>query len=316
MKAFETAPWIAMEPDSEVARMPEIVNEKGYIKNSEGIRIYFEDVGPLNERPPLVFLYGLVCSKEHWTHQLNYFKPNYRTIWSDYRGHHNSDFPNDAKSIVRRQFVEDILTVLDHRKIDRAVLLGHSLGVQVALEFFKQYPDRVQALILANGTAGNACESILNTNITDMILDPTIKVGNLFPNAFEWAYDKLGHHPLLTPLTEKLLLLTGFHPTLIDPKEVKNYAKVAASFSWDILSRLLSDMRSFDGLSWIHEIHVPTLILGGKQDLIVPPKNQEIMHQLIPNSRLVLVPSGSHCPQMDRPGYVNQAIAEFLEELS
>ncbi len=58
---------------------------------------------------------------------------------------------------------------------------------------------------------------------------------------------------------------------------------------------------SLRGAHWLHDIKQPTLIISGEIDLITPPINQEIMHQLMTNSTLLKVPSGSHCAQMDLP---------------
>jgi pimeloyl-ACP methyl ester carboxylesterase len=233
----------------------------------------------------------------------------------DYRGHHNSDMPDDQDTVNRKQFAKDLSELLEYKNIKKVILVGHSLGAQVSLEFVKKNPEMVKALILAHGTAGNPCETIFRSNISEVIFDPLRKVTGFFPNTVEKLWKAGGQSKLMQPVTLKFVHYSGFHPTLIDPTEVKDYVKVAGTFSWKLFTQLLNEMRSFRGVEWLHEVNQPTMIISGDMDFITPPINQEIMHQLMPNSKLLNVPSGSHCAQMDRPGFVNRAIKEFLNSL-
>ncbi|MGZ3688862.1 MAG: alpha/beta fold hydrolase, partial [Bdellovibrionota bacterium] len=83
-----------------------------------------------------------------------------------------------------------------------------------------------------------------------------------------------------------------------------------------ILLNLIQNYDQYDATAWLHTVHVPTLILSGDQDNIIPLEQQELMHQLIPDSRLEIIKHGSHCPQMDLPDLVNMKIERFLNELN
>ena len=80
----------------------------------------------------------------------------------------------------------------------------------------------------------------------------------------------------------------------------------------DVTLRLLSDYEHYDALSWLHRVDVPTLIIAGENDKVIPKESQELMHQVIAGSRFALIRNGSHCPQMDIPELVNAVIERFL----
>jgi pimeloyl-ACP methyl ester carboxylesterase len=81
-----------------------------------------------------------------------------------------------------------------------------------------------------------------------------------------------------------------------------------------ITLQLLKDYENYDATPWLHKIDVPTLVVAGENDLIIPREAQEVMRQLIPGSRFELIRNGSHCPQMDIPELVNIIIERFLRD--
>jgi pimeloyl-ACP methyl ester carboxylesterase len=82
------------------------------------------------------------------------------------------------------------------------------------------------------------------------------------------------------------------------------------------LIQLIENYETYDATAWLHTIQVPTLIIGGEHDNLIPLRQQELMHQLIPKSQLEVISHGSHCPQMDLPDLVNLRIEKFLSEIN
>jgi alpha-beta hydrolase superfamily lysophospholipase len=109
----------------------------GYFNSFDGTKLFYSVEG---SGPPLVFCYGLVCSSLHWTYQIDYFQSRYRAIWFDYRGHHNSEVPKDLGSLTLPNMARDLGILLDELKIEDAVFLGHSMGVNTVLELYRQQP--------------------------------------------------------------------------------------------------------------------------------------------------------------------------------
>lgn len=281
----------------------------GYVKAFDETKIFYSIEG---KGPPLVFCYGLVCSSLHWTYQIEYFQKSHQAIWFDYRGHHNSEIPKDLSSLTLGNMARDLGSLLDELNIREAVLLGHSMGVNTVLEFYRQQPHRVKGMILANGTAKPPLETLFRNNALQAVFKLIKAVHDKSPDMVDmlWKLQK-GN-----PLTRTLVALGGFNPHLTPQEDIALYTDQVAEMDPAVFLQLIQNYDSYDATAWLHTIQAPTLIIAGEQDNVIPIEQQELMRQLIPNSRLERVPHGSHCPQMDLPDLVNLHIEKFLAELS
>ena len=277
----------------------------GFFRTFDGTKLFYSIEG---KGRPMVFCYGLVCSSLHWTYQIEYFQRNNQAIWFDYRGHQNSEVPKDLKSLTIQNIAKDLGKLLDELKIEKPIILGHSMGVNVVLDFYRQHPDRVAAMVLANGTAKRPLETIFRNNASLGFFHILKKAYNTSPRLFSrlWNLQK-GN-----PLSRTLVALGGFNPYLTPREDIDRYIDEVEKTDPGILLRLLDSYQAYDATPWLHTIQVPTLILAGEQDRITPLEQQELMHQLIPGSELEVVHHGSHCPQMDLPELVNVKIENFL----
>lgn len=280
----------------------------GYVKSFDGTRLFYSVEG---QGKPLIFCYGLVCSSLHWTYQIEHFRKNYQTIWFDYRGHQNSDVPRDMSSLTLDTFAKDLGAVMDELKIPEAVILGHSMGVNVVLEYFHQQPKRVKAMVLANGTPQRPLETLFRNNALQAGFQLLRKAYNKSPELVSllWKLQK-GN-----PIARTLVKMGGFNPNLTPKEDIDLYVDQVAEMDPAILLNLIENYDRADAVSWLHTVDVPTLLIAGEQDNITPIEQQELMHQLIPTSQLERIRHGSHCPQMDLPELVSLKIERFLAEI-
>ncbi len=282
--------------------------KNGYVKGFDGTKLFYSTEG---SGKPLVFCYGLVCSSLHWTYQIEHFQQNYQTIWFDYRGHHNSETPKDLSSLTLANIAQDLKTALDELEIDDAVLLGHSMGVNVVLEFYRQNPSRVAAMVLANGTSKRPLETLFRHNTFEAFFKLLRKLHDKSPGLVKaiWRSQK-GN-----PLSRTLVTLGGFNPHLTPQADIELYVNQIAEMDPVILLNLIANYDSVDATPWLHTIDCPTFILSGEEDKIIPIEQQELMHQLIPSSQFEAIRHGSHCPQMDLPELVNMKIEKFFKSI-
>lgn len=281
----------------------------GYVKSFDGTKLFYSIEG---KGKPLIFCYGLVCSSLHWTYQIEHFQQDYKAIWFDYRGHQNSEAPKNLDSLTLENIASDLGVILDELNIDDAVLLGHSMGVNVVLEFYRQQPKRVAGMVLANGTAQRPLETLFRHNalqagfkILKKLYEKSPELVSLF-----WKSQK-GN-----PFARSLVSLGGFNPHLTPKEDIELYIDQVADTDPAILIHLIENYDAYDANAWLHTVQTPTLIISGEQDRLIPIEQQELMHQLIPNSRLEMIRHGSHCPQMDLPDLVNLKIENFLKEIN
>jgi non-heme chloroperoxidase len=280
----------------------------GFVKSFDGTRIFYCIEG---KGKPLIFCYGLVCSSLHWTYQIDYFKNSYQTVWFDYRGHQNSEIPKDPESLTIENTARDLGVVLDTLKLDDVILLGHSMGVNIVLEFYRQQPDRVAAMVLANGTAQRPLETFFGTNL----MQPGFQI---LRSIYEKAPDlvkSLWKSQKGNPLAKLVVTLGGFNPHLTPQADIALYVDQVADMDPSILLQLIRHYETYDATPWLHTVKAPTLIIAGEHDRLIPLEQQELMHQLIPNSEIEVVRHGSHCPQMDFPDQLNARIEHFIKSI-
>lgn len=285
--------------------------EHGYFRTHDGVRIYYEVEGPAGA-PPLLFCYGLVCSKLQWKYQMESFRETHRVIYMDYRGHGQSGRPEDATSVTIENCARDLKELLDELQIDKVPVLGHSLGVNIILDLFRIAPQRVASLVLANGTPKDPFETMFHHNFLQVLFPAVQMAHGLFPNALQKFWSTQGTNPI----NQEFIARAGFNPKYAKREDINEYLRLTSKVDLDIFMNLIGDFIRYDATHWLHEVKVPTLVIAGENDLITPPLNQRIFAQLIPGAEFKIIPEGSHCPQMEKPAAVNAILAEFLSRTS
>lgn len=283
------------------------VMEQGYFRTRDGVRLYYSAEGP-KEGPPLIFCYGLVCSKLQWKYQMDHFRKTHRVYYMDYRGHGQSARPEDAGTVTIENLARDLLEFMDELKIPAATVLGHSLGVNIVLDLYRIAPKRVRALVLANGTPKDPFETMFHHNFLQVAF-PAIRMAHgLFPNFLQKFWQSQGSNPI----NQEFIALAGFNPKYAKREDINEYLRLTATVDLDIFLNLLDDFMKTDATHWLHEVKAPTLVIAGERDRITPLKNQRVFAQLIPNAELSVIEEGSHCPQMEKSELVNNLIGNFL----
>ncbi len=261
--------------------------QNGFITNRDA-RIYYEVYG---DGPPFCLINGLGLDGWFWEKQLPAFSRTFTTIIVDNRGAGRSDKPPGPYTIP--MMAGDILTVLESLKIESANILGFSLGSRIAREIALSSPAMVKQLILAASSPGYK-ERIEMTSATRQLL--ATRDGDPF---------QLFRKKLALAFTEEYLAamdLDAYIAFRIKNRQPQDAfeAQVAAGISYDRSDELA-------------EITQQCYILAGGDDPVTVPENAEILHKLIPNSKLKIYPKLRHQFLVEDAATVNQDILAFLE---
>ena len=262
--------------------------------NVNGINVYYEVHG---QGEPLVLIQGFGGGHEGWFFQTRAFKKHYRVITFDNRGIGKTDKSSGPYTI--KTMADDAIGLMDYLGVDKAHILGASLGGMVALEIAIGYPERVSKLVLA-------CTSTGEGEITDihpeMLRAIGIKEGSTevdfrsvdFVKAMSaiisLAFNKRLYRMLLLPISKVHMKLGGVGGHLEQMEAVAGHS---------IIDRL-------------HLIEAPTLVITGMEDRIVSPHSSEVIESQIPNAKLVKVEGGSHAFFMEMRGRFNRDVLDFL----
>jgi 3-oxoadipate enol-lactonase len=250
------------------------------------VRIAYEVRG---SGDPLLLMHGLGYGRWGWEPVLDAFADEFRTLFYDNRGIGDSDVPPGP--YTARQLAEDAVAVLDAEGIERAEVVGTSLGGMAAQELAIGFPERVSRLVLACTTPGGLSAHPMPQQTVDLMLSaptlpPDVALRRFVENALApGAPDEL---------VERILTLRFANP--FDPKGW--HAQAAAGVTFDALDRL-------------SQIEAPTLVVTGTEDVVVDPRNSELLAERIAGARLERVPGG-HLFFWEDPMRFVAVVREFL----
>src|SRR5207253_438622 len=179
----------------------------------------------------------------------------------------------------------------------RAVFLGHSMGVQVALEYHRRHPEDVEALVLMCGSHGLPLDTFHDSTVLKRVFPALLAAAERWPDAMkafwkllvpsEFAYQVATH----LEVNGKLVRRPDFEP----------YFRHLASMDVRVFLGMLKEASEHSAWDHLPDIDVPTLIVAGTQDTFTPYWLSEEMHQRIPGSDLLTVPGGTHVAPIEQP---------------
>ena len=279
-------------------------------KSFDDTQIWYRRIG--TQDPTLVLCDGVGCAGFIWKYLIPHFEKNNRIVHFNYRGHGKSAPPQNLDNLGIEECAEDLLYVLNDSKINSpVVLIGHSMGVQVVLEFYHRYPERVQALIPLTGSYGRALDHIhdmgLFKQVVALLKLANSKLGGIFTELWRrLVYSEFSFfYATKFEINEKLVKREDFFP----------YLEHLGKMDPTIFLRLLDGASRHTAEPYLSEIKVPTLIVASEQDRFTPYWLSRRMHAMIPGATLLTLPLGSHTGPIEHPELTNLRIEKFLSEL-
>jgi len=267
----------------------------------EGIKLCYKCKG---EGYPIFLIHGF-AKKEFWMGQISALSEEFKVIWFDNRGVGASDRPNMPYTM--KILVEDLKGLMEFFNIQKAHLIGHSLGSFIAQNFTLTYPERVNKLILMSTNAGlpdkkgveifkNNQIALYEARIEDSIAGFYTKMKVRFTREFlkmMKSDPKKKFYGIFS--AEDLIKSENENPWT--PQDIINHSNALADHN------TLADL---------HRIKHKTLIISGEKDRLTPKISNELVHEKIPNSELRIVSGGHYFPLENSPE-VNQIIIDFLK---
>ncbi len=284
------------------------MNEGGF-KSDDGTFIHYEVMG---EGSPLIFSYGLVCRKEHWQYQIDFFKSRYQIITFDYRGHHQSDFPQKSDNLSIEWCAKDLVNLIEHLRLKEAVCIGHSLGVPVSV-LASLASSKIKALVLICGSMHNPFHHMFNTNKLHYLLLTSQKMYKFFPKTLStiWGVFTKSTNRISYSLTSRF----GFNPNTALKRDIVGYLESVNKIPFHVFISLISDYAKFDGRVLLEKISVPTLVIAGSKDVITPLSVMKELSEKIVKSSYVVIEGGSHNTHSDFPVETNLALSDFFKKI-
>jgi len=282
--------------------------KEGFTPSRDGTPIYYKSVG---WGFPIVLCNGMGVSTFFWKYLENSFKHDFQVITWDYRGHGRSEPPRDKNNVSVAALVEDCHAVCEELKVKKALFIGHSLGTQVVLEFYRRHPRMVGGIVSCLGTFGRPMDFFYNSPISKYIFEIFTSFGLVFPKQANFISQLLIRNPFWYQLGGLLKMInTG----MADKNDAQQYIDHILSLEPLFFSKLSRSVQAHSAEDVLRKIKVPTLIMGGEYDTFTPLWLAKKMHRLIPKSEIFIVKRGSHAALVEQPELVNLRIEKFLRE--
>ena len=269
------------------------------ITTDDGIRLYCEEAG---EGVPMLFVHEFAGDLRSFETQMRHFARRYRCVAFNARGYPPSEVPEALSAYSQERARDDILAVLDGLSIQRAHIVGLSMGSLATLHFGLHYPHRALSLVL--GGCGYGAEHSQREQFRTEAAD------------FAARIDKQGMH--------KLAGEYGDGPTRVqfenkDPRGFAEFVEMLSQHSSLGSANTLRGVQMerpslYDLQTSLAELRVPTLIMAGDEDEPCLTPSLYLKHT-IPSAGLALLPNTGHALNLEEPDLFHRLVDDFLHQV-
>lgn len=258
----------------------------------ESFRMAYDEAG---SGIPILFIHGYPLNRRMWQPQIDALSIDAHVIAPDLRGHGDSTPTEGVYSMDL--LAEDCAKLLDTLNItEKIVVCGLSMGGYISFAFARKFPNRLAALIL---TATRAA--------------PDTEEGKLNRQRSIALAREQGIAPIIESMLARVLspVTLQNNPALVETvRQIMQHTSLQA-----VIGDLQGMIERIDSRPFLKQISVPTLIIHGKDDNLIPIEEAQAMQAAIPSSRLLILENAAHLPNLEASERFNQAIREFIKTL-
>lgn len=281
----------------------------GYaVASSDGSPLFYESWGE-RERgiSPVLLCDGIGCDGYVWRYLRQDLSDRFG-LHPHYRGHGRTSAPRDPARVTIEDLADDMASVLDDAQVERAVLIGHSMGVQVALETYRRHRDRLAGLVLVCGAPSHPLKTFRGSAALEEILPIVQRWIHRVPGVINRVTRTL----LPTRLAYEVASRLEIRRELVEPRDFMPYLEGMARIDSRLFVAMLSAAGQHSAEDLLPEISLPVLVIAGERDGFTPPERSRAMAAAIPGAELLEIPQASHTAPIERPNLVDNSVRDFL----
>lgn len=280
----------------------------GYaVAPSDGSPLFYESWGERGAVTPVLLCDGIGCDGYVWRYLRGDLGSRF-SLHPHYRGHGRTAAPRDPSRVTITDLADDVACVMDDALVERAVLVGHSMGVQVALETYRRHPTRVAGLVLVCGAPSHPLRTFKGSAALEEML-PTIQkwIGRM-----PGVLNRMARTLLPTRLAYEVASRLEIRRELVEPADFMPYLEGMARIDVRLFITMLASAGQHSAEDILAEIDRPVLVVAGGRDGFTPPERSRAMAEAIPGAELLEIPNASHTAPIERPHLVDFTIRDFL----
>lgn len=278
------------------------------LRLKDGTRIAYTLRGP-EDGATVLLLDGISCDGFIWAYLQPALEEKFRVLHLNYRGHGLSGLPRDPLAVTLPHLARDIDEVMASLGLDSAICIGHSMGVQVAIEFTFRYPRRVRAGVLICGSGGRLLDTFKGSDMGTRLV-PHIR-------AFTERFGRMMEPALRAILPSDFALmvasLTEPNMDLIRKEDLKPYLDHMATMQPELFARVLNDAACRSSRHFLKRITQPMLVVAGERDGFTPAWVSQVMAGHLGDATYVELEAGSHTAPLEHPDRLHLLVSDFIE---
>ncbi len=270
-----------------------------HLTTDDGVKLYYEEAG---SGVPIVFVHEFAGDYRSWEPQMRYFSRRYRCIAFNARGWPPSDVPEDVGRYSQARACDDIRSVLDALQIDKAHVVGCSMGALATLHFGLTYPNRTRSLLAAGAGYGAEPNEREKFRAEAVVIAAKLEKDGMAVFAESYA-----HGPARVQYENK------------DPRGFAEFKAMLAEHSatgaaYTQLGVQRKRPSVYDLEEKLTASRVPMLIVTGDEDwpCLLP---NVFIKQICPTAALLVIPNSGHAINIEEPATFNAALADFLAQV-
>jgi len=256
--------------------------EGSHFANFERSRIYYQSFG--KGREALVFIHGWTGNSDLWREEIEGLRPRARVIAIDLPGHGKSD--KTEKSYTQALFARAVDAVLKDAGVDRAVLVGHSMGTPISRQFYRLYPQKTLGIVIVDGGLIS-----FDKETWDRFIAPLRTAG----------YKEAGTR-----------MLAGMLGPQVSPEVLERVKSSFLSTPQQVMISALEGMAD-ESIWGSDKINVPVLAIMAKSPFW-PANVEELYRNLAPNLDFQMWQGVGHFLMMEKPKEFDKAVWDFLDK--
>jgi pimeloyl-ACP methyl ester carboxylesterase len=314
---------------------------------TNGIRMGYYEAGPITDKPPVVLCHGWPEIAFSWRHQIKALgDAGIRVIAPDQRGYGATDRPEPVEAYDMEHLTGDLIGLLDHLKIDKAIFVGHDWGGFVVWQMPLRHPSRVAGVVGVNtphlARAPADPIELFRKRFGDQMYivqfqDPAREPDRIFGSRVEQTFDAFMRKPVRradTTPEEKVVAGVGASPrlNLAFPQMIAGYdakhdprTPILSPEEKQVFIDTFTKTGFTGGINWYrnftrnwqrsagldYTVRVPSLMIMAENDAVLPPSAADGMEKLVPDLEKYLVKGSGHWTQQEKPEEVSAKLIEW-----
>ncbi|QDG50353.1 alpha/beta hydrolase [Persicimonas caeni] len=259
--------------------------------------------------PAIVFVNGFATSNSYWLYLIERFRRRGQLVTWDLKGHGRSGPARDLEQVSIEGSVDDMLRVMDAAGVEKATLIGFSMGCQIILEAWRHAPDRISAIVPILGPYERPFDTAFPRGVGRIAFELFKRTGSRLGGLALKSASLTSQHPVSYTIA-KLAGLVGKNVRYRDMEPFFEHLAEIDGPTWAALGVAAQSHSARDVLP---TIEVPTLIVTGGKDSFAPPRLGQKMQRLVPDSELLVVPKAGHTGLLGHNEVIEEEVEHFLE---